>query len=245
MRLPRKRTDRGKVFEHRPVPLHNVVCDDTTDYRTYVLEDGTRFYSMTSMLKMTADNSWLEEWRERMGPEAAEAEARRCADRGEAVHLACEKYLNNEPMEECLATAGAYINLFLQLKDVLDRRVVAVVCQEIPLYSRRMRVAGRVDLVCYWLCPDGKVRLAIVDFKTSNHIKTRESIEDYQCQLAGYAQCFHEMYGERPEHLENLISCERSVNSSNIAFTTKESLPKLAKRVVAYHKFLAAKIPTF
>lgn len=238
MRLPPRTGERTKTFPHEPVEHFNVVCDDTTDYRTYVLEDGTRFYSMTSMLKMTGDHTWLEEWRERIGEEAADAEAKRCADRGEGVHFAAEYYLDNKPMAEVKKAAGAYLGLFKQIQRVVDKRVVRVVCQEIPLFSRLMKVAGRVDLVCYWLCPDGVVRLAIVDFKTSNHIKTAEGIEDYQCQLAGYAQCYHEMYGVRPEVLVNIIATEKTSDAIVIPFTTEESLPKLAKRVVAYHKHL-------
>lgn len=232
---------RTKTFKHLKLPMYDVSCDDTTDYRTYVLPDGTRFYSMTSMLKMTSDDSWLKEWRERIGEEEAKAEAKRCADRGEGVHLACEHYLNNEPMDIVLEAAGMYVDLFYQIKRVLDVRVGAVVAQEIPLFSRLMRVAGRVDLVCYWLHDDGKYYLSIVDFKTSNGIKLKGEIGTYQCQLAGYAQCFREMYNLLPKHLVNIIACEKTPHANNIPFTTSESLPKLAIRVKEYHQVLKDK----
>lgn len=229
---------RGKVFPHQPIDHENITVDDSGEYRTYTLPDGTTFYSMTSMLSMTSDKDWLVEWRKRLGDEAADAEMERCADRGEGVHLACEYYLNNEPMEKCISAAGDYVNLFYQIKRVLDECVVAVITQEIPLYSRLMRVAGRVDLICIWKLSDGTQVLAVVDFKTSNYQKLKGEIEDYQCQLAGYARCFYEMTNRSPTHLVNIIACESKLTPDVIPFTTKESMPILARRIKQFHSLL-------
>lgn len=233
-----KNNVRGKIFPHIPIDHEPITVDDSGEYRTYTLSDGTTFYSMTSMLSMTSDKDWLIEWRKRVGDEAADAEMERCANRGEGVHLACEYYLNNEPMEKCIAAAGDYVNLFYQLKPVLDERVIAVITQEIPLYSRVMRVAGRVDLICIWKLPDGSEVLAVVDFKTSNWQKLKGEIEDYQCQLAGYARCFYEMTGRECTHLVNIIACECKLVPDVIPFTTKESLPILARRIRQFHTIL-------
>ncbi|CAL9977778.1 exonuclease [Vibrio phage K397] len=233
---------RGKVFEHRDPPLvfDELECDDSGEYRQYTLTDGTRFFSMTSMLGMTSDHTWLDEWRERIGEEAADIETRRCADRGEGVHFSCEMYANNEPMDKVLEASGDYQWLFKQLKPVLDKRVGCVWVQEIPLFSRKMRVAGRVDLIAMWLNEDGVWELAVIDYKTSNWVKKKEDIGDYQCQLAGYAICFWEMFGIKINRLVNVIATEARMEPTIIEFTLDESMPKLAKKVKEFHKIIDA-----
>lgn len=235
-----KHNVRGKTFPHRDPKLvfDELECDDTGEYRTYTLPDGTVFYSMTSMLGMTSDKGWLEEWRERIGDEAADIETQRCADRGEGVHLSCEKYCDNEPMDEVMKASGDYIRLFNQLKPVLDARVDCVWVQEIPLFSRKMRVAGRVDLIAMWLNEHGVWELAVIDYKTSNWVKTKDGIEDYQCQLAGYAICFWEMFGIKINRLVNIIATEATLSPTIIEFTLDESMKPLANRVNQFHKLL-------
>ncbi|AUR97719.1 PD-(D/E)XK nuclease superfamily protein [Vibrio phage 1.244.A._10N.261.54.C3] len=238
-----KRADwrkRGKVFEHRDPPLvfDELECDDSGEYRQYTLPDGTRFYSMTSMLGMTSDHKWLDEWRERIGEEAADAETKRCADRGEGVHFSCEHYLNNEPMERVLEASGDYQWLFKQLKGVLDKRVGCVWVQEIPLFSRSMKVAGRVDLIAMWLNEHGEWELSVIDFKTSNWVKTKDGIQDYQAQLCGYAKCFYDMFGIKINRLVNIIATEARMEPNIIEFTTQESVPVLVERVKAFHNIL-------
>ncbi|QZI90475.1 hypothetical protein MYOV003v1_p0151 [Vibrio phage 207E48.1] len=231
---------RGRVFEHRDPPLEfeELECDDSGEYRQYTIPDGSRLYSMTSMLGMTSDHTWLDEWRERLGAEAADAETSRCAERGEGVHFSCEHYLNNEPMEKVLEASGNYQWLFKQLKGVLDKRVGVVWVQEIPLYSKSMRVAGRVDLIATWLNENGEWELCVIDFKTSNHVKQKCNIQDYQAQLCGYAKCFYDMFGIKINRLVNIIATEARLEPTIIEFTTRESVPILAQRVKAFHKLL-------
>lgn len=232
-----RRKDRGKVFEHDPIPYQQLNSEDTPNGRFYVLPNGQRVRSMTTMLGMTSDHTWLDEWRARLGAEAADAEAARCADRGEGVHLACEHYVNNKPMEECFKAAGEYPAMFLQIKSVLDKRCGLVLGQEIPLYSYKMEIAGRVDLIAWWY-HEGKWHLAIIDYKTSNYIKNKGGIEAYQCQLCGYATCLYEMTGLRATLLVNVISNETGFDPTVIPFTVQESFPKLAKRISLYRELL-------
>lgn len=232
-------SQRGRLFTHDPVPYEPLTCVDDPNGRYYILPDGqTKFYSMTTMLGKTSDKTWLEEWRARVGEEFAEKESKRCADRGEAVHLSCEHYIDNEPMPKVMGVCSEYPQLFFQIKRVIDRKVGIVLAQEIPLYSHRMQVAGRVDLVCMYFIK-GAWRLCIVDFKTSNFTKTSTMVEDYECQLAGYAVCLYEMTGLRAEYLVNIIADESQPNATEIPFTLDTALPKLKQRVSQFHKLLS------
>ena len=229
---------RAKTFEHQPIQYVELVCEDTPNGRFYTMPDGvTKFRSMTSMLGLTSDKTWLEKWRERIGHEAAEAETKRCTERGEAVHLSCEWYLKNYDMEKVLSASSSHTKLFAQIKHWLDTKVGTVLAQEIPLFSYKMKLAGRVDLVCYWF-HEGRWKLAIVDYKTSNWFKAPTDIEDYQTQLCGYAVMLYEMTGLRAELLVNVIGTETRTVANVAYFTPAESLPILQRRVKQFWELL-------
>lgn len=229
---------RPKDFEHDIIPYIELESVTTDSGRFYTLPDGvTKFHSMTTMLSATSDHTWLEKWRQRIGEEAAAIETQRCADRGEAVHLSCELYIKNKPMELVLESCEGYVRLFVQLKPWIDKHVGLVIAQEIPLYSYKLKLAGRVDLVCYWL-HEGRYKLAIVDFKTSNWFKSPNEIEDYQTQLCGYATMLYEMTGLKPELLVNIIATESRPTANVAYFTPQESLPLLAKRIKQFRDLL-------
>lgn len=227
-----ERLIRSRTFLHRPVPIIELNCTTTLNGRWYELPGSSeKLYSITTMLSKTADDEWLEEWRSEVGEEIADEETKRACDRGEAVHESAEFYINNEPMEKVYKRAGGYGYLFDQIKEQVDKHLGLVVCQEIPLHSKIMKLAGRVDLIGFW---DGE--LAIIDFKTSNGYKDRSKTEDYGIQLAAYSQCFFEMYGIRIKKFVNIISCEQRKQANLIHYTWDEMARPLAQRVAKFHQ---------
>lgn len=137
-----------------------------------------------------------------LGPEKAKKETDRCAERGTAVHLMAERYLNNEedPLRD---QPHEYVKLFNQLKYGL-KRINNIRIQEIPLYSDEFMVAGRVDCIAEF----DKV-LSVIDFKTSNNNKNEEMIEDYFLQETFYALAYYELYGEPVEQIVTVMTVER------------------------------------
>lgn len=146
----------------------------------------------------------LQAWRLRLGDKKAEKEMKRASDRGTAVHSMVENYLNNDP-EPTKGFEHIHIREFnslrLRLKGISD-----IVCQEIPLYSDTLKVAGRVDCI-------GKYNgvLSIIDFKTSTNDKTADMIDDYFIQTTAYALMFEEMYGIQINQVVILMSSERGM----------------------------------
>lgn len=218
------------IFPHRNLVFQELECVTTDAGRWYTTPDGFKYHSVTTFLGKTSDHGWLDDWREGLGAEAADAETQRCADRGEAVHKACEDYLHN--LDTFEKSAGEYVRLFRQIRPYLNR-VTEVYAIEIPLFSRLLRLAGRVDLIAVW-----KGELCIIDFKTSNRIKTKEMIEDYGLQLACYSLMFEEMFGIRIEKLVNIIATEKSTKASVIEFRRSELLKPLAGRVKQFRQQL-------
>lgn len=229
--LKAERLIRSRVFRHRPVNIIELNCTTTDNGRWYeITGNPEKLYSITTMLSKTAEDDWLEEWRDAIGIEKAEEETKRACDRGEDVHESCEFYVDNKPMEDVYKRAGVYHYLFEQIKRHLDKSLGLVICQEIPLHSKIMRLAGRVDLIGYW---NGE--LYIIDFKTSNGYKDREKTTDYGIQLAAYSQCFYEMYGIRIKRFINIIACEQRKDANCIEYTWDEMAPLLAQRVQKFH----------
>lgn len=223
-------TRRQKDFEQRILPYQELVCVTTDNGRHYLSPNGVKLTSVTTMLGRTGDHTWLEAWREKLGAEAADAETQRCADRGEAVHLACELYLQNKPMSEVVAAAGNYFFMFKQLLPYLNR-MSKIFAQEIPLYSEILGLAGRVDLIGAYMGEP-----AIIDFKTSNIIKTKGMIEDYSIQLCLYSVMLQQMFGLKVNRLINIIANEGSMNPTVIEFDRREILPIMFDRVRLYHR---------
>lgn len=222
--------ERTHFFQQYKLPYKELECVTTDNGRHYVSPNGVKLTSVTTMLGRSADHTWLDEWRERLGAEAADAETQRCADRGEAVHLASELYLQNRPLPEVIQAAGDYLFLFKQLHPHLNH-VTKVYAQEIPLYSETLGLAGRVDFVGVY-----KGVPTILDFKTSNLIKTRDMIEDYSIQLCLYSFMFEEMFKQRIDRLVNIISNEKSPNATVIEFQRKDVARKAIDRVMEYRK---------
>jgi len=222
--------ERTKNFPQYKLPYQELECVTTDAGRYYVSPNKVKLTSVTTMLGRSSDHDWLDAWRERLGAEAADAETQRCADRGEAVHLACELYLMNRPMDEVVAAAGSYLFMFKQLLPYLNK-VDRVYAQEIPLFSEVLQLAGRVDFVGTY---NGKI--CILDFKTSNNLKTRGMIEDYSIQLCLYSFMFEEMFGKRIDSLYNIISNERGVTATMIEFKRSDVAHKAIERIKLYRK---------
>lgn len=223
-------TRRGKTFPHEFVVYQELECVTTDNGRHYVSPNGVKLTSVTTMLGRSGDKGWLEAWVDKLGVEAAELETQRCADRGEGVHLSCELYLRNELMEKVLSSSGSYQHMFLQLRPFLDK-IGVVKALEIPLYSETLGLAGRVDCIAFY-----QGVLYVIDFKTSNKIKTRGMIQDYAIQLCLYSMMYEEMFGERINKLVNFISNENHPTPTILEFDRKDVIHATIDRVKLYRE---------
>ena len=156
--------------------------------RTYKTPDGKKYPSVTTVLGEESKAGILA-WRKRVGEEEANKISFQASSRGTSVHTLAENYINNDP-EWSKGAMPTSVYAFNQIKSILDARMNNVYAQEVPLYSDKLEVAGRVDLIAEW---DNE--LAIIDFKTARKPKEEKWIQNYFMQCAFYAAAFYERTG--------------------------------------------------
>lgn len=168
-------------FQHIKHDIDKIVRIDTPDGRRYQTPSGRAYPSVTSVLGILGKTEILA-WRARVGEAEANKISSRAARRGTAIHSLCEDYLLNKEVNPGLFD----LETFASIKPHLDK-INNIHCLETQLYSDYLQVAGTVDCVAEY---EGK--LSIIDFKTSNRIKTRDDIRGYFMQTAAYAVMFEE-----------------------------------------------------
>lgn len=182
----------------------DLVSETLPTGRTYTTPTGEKYPSVTTVLGATKDDSFLIEWRKRVGEEEARKITKKSADRGTKLHAVCEKYLLNELTDFKIKTMMPDIkDFFLQLRPYIDKNVGDVYGTEQALYSHELRMAGRTDCIAEW---NGK--LSIVDYKNSRREKTEEMIEGYFIQCTTYAIMFEEITKKPIDQIVVLIASE-------------------------------------
>lgn len=177
-----------KTFKHTLVPQINLTTESIDGKRYYVLPDGTKLKSVTTILSEKLDNTALLEWRKRVGEEEANKVSVQATRRGNAIHKMAERYVLNE---QNIYRGEMPINVesFQPIKYALDEHVDNILGVELPLCSKALGCAGRTDLVAEY---DGKV--SIIDFKTSKKLKKEDWIESYFLQSTVYSMMFERIY---------------------------------------------------
>lgn len=184
-----------KTFIRHDIPALKRI--DGGEARLYETPDGSQYPSVTSVLSLHSGN-WLEQWKKEVGAEFAEATAARASKRGTAVHQLCEDYLTLGVAKPNLFDLELYKYLLPYLDKIDNIRAL-----ETPLYSEFLKVAGTVDCIAEY---EGK--LAIIDFKTSSRVKTRDEIHSYFMQTAAYAVAFEELTGIPVGHLVIIMAVD-------------------------------------
>ena len=188
------------VFKHLNIhDFRDLKAETTKTGRTYSVGDE-RFPSVTTVIGYSKKKSIME-WRNRVGEEKANAISKRASTRGNKTHKLAELYLLNESITKYKDDAMS-MGMFYQIKPYLDR-INNIHALEAPLYSKMLRLAGRVDCIAEY---DGE--LAIIDFKTSTKLKKEEWIQDYFAQECAYAIMFQELTGLKVKKLVTIIACE-------------------------------------
>src|SRR5690606_16523355 len=98
--------------------------------RWYVTPSGT-YPSVTTVLSYH-EKSWIEEWKQRVGPEKAQKETDLASERGTAIHRMCELYLQNHHTDDIMkGQPREYVKSFNQIKMALSQRINNIRAQEI------------------------------------------------------------------------------------------------------------------
>ncbi len=184
-----------KFFDHAPLKREELKSYDVDGGRFYDVPlpyhrddyDYIVYPSVTTVLAKKTDHSWLKEWENLIGKERATEITISAGYRGTIIHEMAAKYLYGQEYWRGQGTLNI-IN-FNRVVPILNSHISCIYGIELPLYSHRLKTAGRTDLVCKW----DNIN-SIVDFKTSSKDKLEEQIQDYFIQTTCYALMFEERY---------------------------------------------------
>ena len=205
---------RTKTFEQKIIPFKEIPSETTDNGRFYISPDGARYPSVTTVLGNYYGDEGLNEWRERVGRAEADKIGANAARRGTAVHLIAENYLRND-LNFTQGHMPFNIMAFSSIKGYLDKNVDTIFGTEYPVWSHKLRTAGRTDLFASW-----KSKPAIIDFKTTSKTKREEWIENYFVQASAYAIMTEEILGCEGK-IQDIIVCIASVESEAQVFERK------------------------
>ena len=183
--------------------LPELECETLPTGRTYITPEGNKYPSITTILSERSKEG-IKAWRAKVGEEVANKISTQAATRGTAVHTLAEDYLNNKE-DWSKGAMPANIFSFNQIKPILDKHVNNIWAQEVPLYSDKFMVAGRVDCIAEY---DGE--LCIIDFKTARKPKKEEWITNYFVQASFYAAAFYERTGVAIKKFAIIITVDGS-----------------------------------
>jgi hypothetical protein len=178
-----------KTFNYIPHSFPKLLVEESDRRRVYLTPSGKKYASVTTV---TGEHNKAEilAWRKAVGEAKANKTSSESANKGKRVHKILEHYIKNEhkEAEELIREAPPNVrSLFFKMKKELDGKVDNVRCSETPMYSDKLRLAGTVDCVA-----DYKGIPSIIDFKTSNKLKTKEKIGGYFMQGSAYRTMFNE-----------------------------------------------------
>ena len=214
-----------------PQELVNIGYDDlkteTLDTgRTYLDPEGNPYPSVTTVLKILSEEG-IAKWRARVGEEEANRVSRVASTRGTQVHNILENYVSN--VEDYLKDELPHnIQTFKDIQPIIDKNLQRVYAMEVPLYSKHLGIAGRVDLVGQW---NGQE--SIIDWKTSRKLKKEEWVSGYYMQAAAYAVMWEERTG-RP--IKQLVVCIAGDEGPQVFISDRDKWIGQLKETIAEYK---------
>ena len=156
--------------------------------RVYAVVGTDLVYPSITRVLAAKPKPHLAAWRKRVGDDEAKRISQAAAGRGTKLHSLAERYLGNEDLD---TVEPHVMELWRYLRPWLDAHITGVYAQEVDLYSDKLMVAGRTDLVA-----DVDGVPSIVDFKQANKPKKTEWVEDsYALQGTFYACALYERIG--------------------------------------------------
>lgn len=162
--------------------------------RVYCLPDGSKVPSVTTILSKTSPPEKMEalqNWRNAIGHDRAQAITTEAANRGTRMHSYLEHYVKTGEMKDLPGNPFAQPSWFMAAQVILEgfAQVNEVWGVEVPVYYSGL-YAGTTDSVGVH-----SNKPSIMDYKQTNKLKKREYISDYFIQLAAYAQAHNNMHG--------------------------------------------------
>lgn len=209
--------------------LKSLETKEENGRRFYLLPSGRYVPSVTTMLGYFKAQR-IQEWRNRVGHAEADKIRNRASTRGTKFHNLLEKYLSNEPVN--IITESLMPDMkqaFNDIKSTIDR-IDNIHYLETPLYSEKMRLAGRTDVI-----GEFDEVLSVIDFKTSSKPKTESMIEDYFLQGTCYALMYEERVGIPIDQIVVIMSTDGMEKPQLFVKSKEEYEEKLCDKILKFY----------
>ena len=193
---------------------------DESGKRLYQTPDGRRVPSVTTVLSATQPaekKQALQNWRNSIGTERAQAITTEAANRGTRMHKYLEDYIRNGVISERGSNPYSWASHKMAQTVIEDglKNVNEIWGVEIPLYFPQL-YAGTTDGCGIHLGDE-----SILDYKQTNKPKKLEWIEDYYLQLVAYALAHNEVYGTKIRKGVVLMCVKPTVDPDTMEPTTR------------------------
>lgn len=208
---------------------YDLESETTEKGRVYKTPGGNLYPSITTVLS-AYNKKAIMEWRQRVGEQKANEISRKASGRGTKLHNTVEKYLLNEMTDLQIKTMMPDIKeMFVDIRKIIDAGIGDIYGIETPLYSDKLKLAGRCDCIAEW-----QGELSIVDWKTASKSKEKAYIQNYFMQATAYAEMFEERTGKPIDQIVIAIAVEGE--GTQLFVERKDGyLAKLQEYIDNYH----------
>lgn len=209
--------------------LKSLKTEEVDGKRYYIAPSGKKLPSVTTVLGHSKKHI-IKEWRERVGNEEAQKISTRASVRGTKFHNMMEKYLCND--------ATLFENVMPDMKQAFKdaQKTVDLIDNihyiECPLYSERLGVAGRTDVI-----GEFAGTLSVIDFKTSLKLKKEEWIDNYFEQSTAYALMYEELVDKPIEQIVIIISVDGEIVPQVFIREKRHYEDSLMTKIKAYKEY--------
>ena len=215
-------------FKIRALPVYEPIRQHTDDERYYVTPLGT-CRSVTTVLSRSKDQTWIAEWRERIGAEQADFIRDTAAFRGNTMHQSIEDYFLKGIKEPpwCML-CSPYWN---SIKPFILKKVRHVVALEGAVWHPR-RYAGAFDCIAYLNGDDDQPTL--LDWKTADKEVKPSKMYDYTLQCAAYVKAANYVYRAQGLNITRARVCV-AMKDSKVQFEVldEDALDQLFQHFIA------------
>ena len=166
------------------------INDPVTRKRVYLTPDGEKTPSVTTILSSTKDQTFLIEWRKRVGEDNANQITKEASGVGTAMHNNLERFIagiERQPGNNLVHVQANKMADVIITNGLCD--VSEIWAMEQSLYFPGL-YSGTTDLVAVY-----KGNPSVCDYKQTNKPKKAEWVEDYYLQLMAYILAHNEVYG--------------------------------------------------
>ena len=209
------------------------ITDVDTGTRFYDFQ-GSRLPSVTTILAKTKDQTYLTNWKNKVGHEKAESIKNLSSKRGTSMHKFLESHIQGTGYDDLTPIGCEAKPMAQKIIEMGLAPVSEIFGNEVMLHYPGL-YAGSTDLVCMHNGLE-----TIVDFKQANKPKKKEWIEDYYAQIAAYAMAHDAYYGSEIRQGVIMV-CTPDLYYQEFKITDQELRSwkhKFLKRLDHYHELI-------